>query len=159
MYIPIGLIVFAAIGLICWLYSSGSIVVRRKPKIKLNAECRKYYDECEKLMFPFYENYRELYTGVLSGVEKYLDLFDQVFQKGNSEMRDSVSPLYDSTCPSKYYAWAVEMVCFGLMERSSIVYASDNRYKELRDNIYSKRDEIKNIPGIEKLPVCWIEKN
>ena len=162
MYIPLELIVFGALGLICWLYSSGRIVVRRKPKIKLNGECRKYYDECEKLLLPFYEKHRELYSGILSDVETRLDLFKQMYEQERvPDRHEIVKPLFETKNVDRYYIWAIEMVCMCLRERRNVAYSLDKKYKELCDNLYSQREELRNTPGITipSLPVCWIEKN
>ena len=61
-------LIICALEIISCLFSSGKIVIKRKPKIKLNEECRKYYDECEKLLLPFYEKF-----GFVTSGEEFLE--------------------------------------------------------------------------------------
>ena len=76
-------VVFAVILIGLWLWNvareNGKIVIRRKPKIKLNEICRKYYDKCEKLLFPISHHYT-LYHHTLSVVEETLKKYYSQYQ-------------------------------------------------------------------------------
>ena len=91
---------------------------KRKPRIKLTEQGKKYYDECERLLNPFCLEHKEIYTRILSNLEKKIDLLDQVYNKADesSEMHTVAKDFVGNRDKSEYYEWALNNICYELKE-------------------------------------------
>lgn len=139
------LIIVGVLVLLGWMFASGKIVLRRKPKIKLNEECKKYYVECEKLLLPFYEEFRNIYDDILSEVEKKLDFAYQIYQKGDTTpLYQEIKGLFDISDEKKYIYWALCEVRSGLKERKGnlITAIQQEKYKKLYNDICSQCEKF-----------------
>ena len=124
---------------------------KRKPRIKLTEQGRKCYDECERLLNPFRLEHKEIYTKILSNLEKKIDLFDQVANKADESLeihkvaKDFVENKND------YYAWALNNICYELKEikksAHGYLYEKNDRYKMLCNNLYAKLEELEKHQG------------
>lgn len=134
-----------ALTLINGLFLSGKIVLKRKPKIKLSEENRKYYDECEKLLLPFYEKMRNVYIDMLSEIEIKLDFADQIYHKGDTTaLYQNIKGLYDVNDKNKYYAWALCEVYAGLKEykKKLITITQQEEFEKLFRSIKFQYEKI-----------------
>ena len=129
---------------------SDSINGRRSPRIKLTEQGTKYYDECEKLLHPFYINYRDVYNDTLSNVEKELDLLtDQVYAKAdeNLEIHAVAKDMNENANSNKYHIWAVNRVCRAIKEvRASrmgyLFYNSQDEFNRISKRLSEEQERI-----------------
>lgn len=129
---------------------SDSINGRRSPRIKLTEQGVKYYDECEKLLRPFYINYRDVYNDTLSDVEKELDLlFDQVYAKAdeNLEIHAVAKDMKENTNSNKYHIWAVNRVCRAIKEirasrKGYLFYNSQDEFNRISKRLSEEQERL-----------------
>lgn len=121
---------------------------KRNPRIKLTEEGRKYYNECERLLNPFRLEHKEIYTKILSTLEKKIDLLDQVYNKADEslEIHKVARDFVENRNRNKYYAWALSNICYELKEIKNsphgYLYEMNDRYKILCNNLYAKLEEL-----------------
>lgn len=129
---------------------SDSINGRRSPRIKLTEQGMKYYDECEKLLHPFYINYRDVYNDTLSAIESELDLLlGQIYPNPHSpsEIYEVAKVLNENTNSNKYYIWAVNRVCRAIKEvRASrmgyLFYNSQDEFNRISKRLSEEQERL-----------------
>ena len=141
------LIIIGVLFLISYLIQNGSIKFKRKAKIKLNEEGKKYYAECERLLDPFYADFRDVYNEILSDVESELYLLlNEVYTKvdKNTEIYAIAKVMNESTNENKYHLWAVDRICRGLKEIQSTtrgcLYNSQEKYKKISNRLFEEQE-------------------
>ena len=113
--------------------------------VSLSEENRKYYDECEKLLLPFYEKMRNVYIDMLSEIEIKLDFADQIYHKGDTTaLYQNIKGLYDVNDKNKYYAWALCEVYAGLKEykKKLVTITQQEEFEKLFRSIKFQYEKI-----------------